>query len=125
MQVLNLTRCTTITRKTELASSIFSKTKGLMFRENLDEGKGMLFMFSREGKHSIWMMGMRFPIDIIYIDSDKRVVGIHKDFRPMRLHPKTWKISKPDKKCKYVLELNTGVIDNSATKIGDELEFVF
>lgn len=125
MQVLNLTRCTTITRKTEISGSVFGKMKGLMFRKTLEEGKGMLFMFSREGRHSIWMLGMRFPIDILFIDSEKNVVGIHRDFQPMTRHPKSWKISKPEKKCKYVLEVSSGVIDTSSTRKGDQIEFVF
>ena len=125
MKILNLTRCTTITNHTEIATSFLEKMRGLMFRERLEEGRGMLMMFRKESRHAIWMFGMRFPIDLIFINSERRVVGITENFSPLALHPKTWKVSKPGEECKYVLEVNSGVARKTGTKLGDEIEFVF
>ncbi len=125
MRVLNLTKCTTITSKTEVAGSFFGRMKGLMFREYLEEGTGMLFMFKKEGKHSMWMMGMRFPIDLIFIGRERRVADVRENFMPLSIRPSTWGIARPERKCKYVLEVNAGTVRESGTRPGDELRFVF
>src|SRR5687768_10279440 len=51
-------------------------TKGLSIKDGLAENEAMLFVFGNEAEHIIWMKDMKFPIDIIWIDSDKTIVHI-------------------------------------------------
>lgn len=75
---------------------------GLMFRK---EGDALL-EFKKEGKYGIWMVFMRFPVDLVFLDKNKKIVDLIKNVPPLSFNPKTWKIYYPEKKCKYVLELD-------------------
>ncbi len=123
VMITNATRKRTLVKRAELADSVGKQTKGLMFRKSLDRDSGLLMAFARERKHEIWMMGMRFPIDIIFIGRDKRIVDIKHSVRPMSANPLTWRIYWPKKPCAYVLETAAGVAKDTGTRIGDMLEF--
>jgi len=94
-----------------------------MFKQSLDSDKGMLFIFHKEGEYSFWMKNMLIPLDIIWIDKNKKVVWVEENVQPC-LKQECENI-KPDQKAKYVLELNTGIVDRINLKIGDELVFGF
>ena len=66
----------------EVADTDASRQQGLMFRENLPEGQGMLFVFGTEGRYGFWMKNMKFPIDIIWIDQEKKIVDMKLDLSP-------------------------------------------
>lgn len=121
--IRNLTKKKILVKKIELADSVGKKTKGLMFRDSLAKDAGLLMTFDAERKHEIWMFCMRFPIDIIFIDSDKRIVDIKHAARPMGKNPMTWRIYRPMKPCKYVLEISAGLAKETQTETGDVLEF--
>jgi uncharacterized membrane protein (UPF0127 family) len=96
------------------------RTKGLSDKEKLDEGWGMLFVFPEEAKHGIWMKDMNFNIDIIWLDSKFLVVDFAEN-----VEPKTFpKVFKPKQPAKYVLEVNTGFIQNYGIKIDDQATFL-
>lgn len=121
--IKNITKKTILVRKTEMADSIGKKTKGLMFRKTLGRDSGFLMNFKRDGKHEIWMPFMRFPIDIVFIDREKRIVDIRHSVRPMGKNPETWRVYRPKEKCRYVLEVNAGLAKKTGMEIGDVLEF--
>jgi uncharacterized membrane protein (UPF0127 family) len=121
--IKNITRKKILVRKIEFADSIGKKTKGLMFRDSLAKDAGLLMTFDLERKHEIWMFGMRFPIDIVFIDSAKRIVDIKHSVRPMGRNPFTWRIYRPKKPCRYVLEVNAGLTRRTGTEMGDTLLF--
>lgn len=121
--IRNLSKKRTLVERTELADSVGRQTKGLMFREKLGEEEGFLMDFMRDGRHSIWMPFMRFPIDIIYIGRDKRVVDIKHSVPPMGRNPMTWRVYTPKEKARYVLETNAGLARKTETEIGDLLDF--
>lgn len=102
----------------ELADTPFTRAKGLMFRSSLEENRGMLFVFDKEGRYSMWMLGMRFPIDIIWIDKDMRVVDIVKNADPSLLLYKTY---RPIRKAKYVLEVRAGFTKEYDVKLGSKI----
>ena len=60
----------------ELATTPLERTKGLMFRENLQGG--MLFIFEEEDTHSFWMKNTLIPLDIIWLNKNKEVVSIEE-----------------------------------------------
>lgn len=108
------------TVKAEIADTILKQMKGLMFRKNLPEDQGMLFVFNQDGFHGIWMMNMSFPIDIIWIDDGKKVVDVFRDAQPCRLLCPNY---KPKEKARYVLEVNANFTEKHGVKIGSDLEF--
>lgn len=103
----------------EIADNFLKKALGLMFRNQLDENKGMLFPFKKEKTIPIWMFGARIPLDIIWIGSNRRIAHIKRNAKPCAglLCPAIY----PPIKAKYVLEVNAGVSDNFET--GQELTF--
>ena len=121
--IRNKTRNKTLISKIERADSYFAKARGLMFRSGLEEGQGMLFTFPSEDRVGIWMLFMRFPIDLVYLDSGKRVIDVFENIRPVSLNPRTWKVYYPKQPAKYILELRQGTVKETGTEIGDVLEF--
>lgn len=105
--------------KVELAVTTEEQNQGLSGRAELGEEEGMLFVFNKPGKYPFWMKDMNFPIDIIWLDSDLRVVYIKKDARP-ESYPEAF---GPDQDSKYVLEVVSGFSDKNGLKIGDIAEF--
>lgn len=106
--------------KVEIADTYLKKAIGLMLRKKI-KGTRMLFEFQAPTKCGIWMIFMKFPIDIIFIDANNKVSTIAKNARPMTLNPKTWRIYLPNKKCKYVLETESGFAYKNRIKIGQKL----
>lgn len=65
----------------EHAASPLARARGLSYRDELPEGRGMLFTFGRPQRHSFWMKGMRFPIDIVWL-REGVVVDVTPDVQP-------------------------------------------
>jgi len=107
----------------EIAQNLAQRTKGLMFREKLEENQGMLFVFSSEKQHSFWMKNVSFPLDIIWLNENKEVVFLSPNNQPCN----TLKCVtiKPSENSKYVLEINGGMVDDIGLKIGDQLIFKY
>ncbi len=82
------------------------REKGLMFRPGLQAGTGMFFVFDREGVYSFWMKNMSFPIDILWLDKDKRVVHVEADVPACIADP--CPVYTPSAQALYVLELPAG-----------------
>lgn len=106
----------------ELAKTPGEKSQGLMFRQDLDPDKGMLFIFSTEDKYPFWMKNMLIPLDIIWINKDKEVVWIAQDVQPCT---ETCDSIIPEKEAMYVLELNSGTAEKIGLELGDKLYFNF
>jgi uncharacterized membrane protein (UPF0127 family) len=121
--IKNLTKKKILVKNLERAHSFGKRTKGLMFRKELARDTGLLMAFGYERKHEIWMFGMRFPIDIVFIDRDKRIVDIKHSVKPMGKNPGMWRIHRPSKPCRYVLEVSAGLVNKTGTEIGDMLDF--
>lgn len=107
----------------EVAQTPEERQKGLMFREELDRDKGMLFVFSQEQQASFWMKNTLIPLDIIWFDGNKEVVFISKNSQPCS----TDECSSidPGVKAKYVLELNAGIADEIGLVEGDQAMIAF
>lgn len=92
----------------EIAKTPEEKAKGLMFREELPVNYGMLFIFDDDAPRSFWMKNTLIPLDMIFIDSNLKVVEIKEHIPPCKKDPCQ---SYPSKPAKYVLEINSGVSD--------------
>ncbi len=123
MKIVNATKKTTLAEDVEVAASPWQKTKGLMLREKLEKNHGLLMDFESERKPGIWMPFMRFPLDLVFISADKRVVDVKENVRPISLDFKTWRIYVPAEKCRWVLEMNAGDVKKTGAKTGDILAF--
>ena len=106
----------------EIAETVGQQAKGLSFRDSLDKNRGMLFDFGKEATPGFWMMGMKFPIDIIWIKNNA-VVGIEKNaLAPEKGTPSVaLKIYYPPETVDRVLEINAGLSDELGIKMGDEI----
>lgn len=107
--------------KVDLAENDRTRERGLSGRQSLGKNEGMLFVFDRPDKHRFWMKDMNFPIDMIWIDENMKVVYIKKDSRP-ESYPETY---GPDEPAKYVLEVLSGFSEKNNLKVGDEVEFIY
>ena len=65
-----------------LSTTPDSQSKGLAIKDSLNENEGMLFIFESPQKYSFWMKDMKFPIDIIWINSAGKIVHIEKNLPP-------------------------------------------
>lgn len=101
----------------ELAITPEEQSRGLMFREQMDEDRGMLFVFESEGVHSFWMRNTLIPLDIIWIDSSSKVVFISKNVQPCK--SVSCPTVNPGTNAKYVLEINAGLSDQMDLSVGD------
>jgi len=108
----------------EIADEPYERMLGLMYRNNLEENKGMLFIFQTPGYPSFYMKNMRFPLDILWFDENYKLIYIHENLPPCGFDPcPTYTPHDPQSPIKYVLEVNAGWVKRNNIKIGDEAEF--
>jgi uncharacterized protein len=100
---------TVVCERCEIPESSFGRARGLLGRERLAPGEGMLI--DRAG--SVHMFFMRFPIDVVFLDRDWRVVGIRHRLRPWRL--------AGAKRAVAALELPAGAAAEAGLEEGDVL----
>lgn len=114
--VVNVSKSTEI-GESEIADTFFSRLRGAMFKSKLERGLILKLPDTRSRRGSaIHMFFVRFPMDIIFADSDKRVVDT------VTIDP--WKTYTPKKPAMYVIEMEKGTIQASKTEIGDKLDFL-
>ena len=106
----------------EVVEDVAAVTKGLSGRVSLDENSGMLFVFSEVNIYRFWMPDMHFPIDIIWIDENKNVVGISADVSN-EFDPANPRFYTPPRPVRYVLEVNAGFSGSKNIKIGSPVTF--
>ena len=99
-----------IGRKIALADTCISRFVGLLGKSHLESGCGVLLQPS-SGVHTV---GMRFPIDVVGLDSEFRVLRLWPDLAPFRITSVSFKV-------RSVLELAAGEIAASNLKVGDQL----
>ena len=94
-----------------------------MFREKILSDQGMLFVLEGEGIHTFWMKNMKFSIDILWLDREKRIVHIERQVPPAgnQEYPQSYANIIP---ALYVLELKAGSVDENELKMYDGVEFV-
>lgn len=71
----------------EVADSDAERSRGLMFREAMATGAGMLFLYERPQRASFWMKNTRIPLDMIFADAGGRVTRVHARAVPGDLTP--------------------------------------
>ena len=105
----------------EVADTLPKRMLGLMFRDSLPLTQGMLFIFEAPDFHGIWMKNCRIPLDILWLNQDRRIIHIEENVPPCQYEP--CHTYQPLQKALYVLELNEGFIAKEKIKMGSQLKF--
>jgi uncharacterized membrane protein (UPF0127 family) len=106
----------------DIAATDEQKIKGLSVKDSLAENEAMLFVYDNEAEHTFWMKDMKFPIDIIWIDTNKTVVHIEHNLQPCSselLCPSY----KPIDDSLYVLETVSGFAEKHDIAKGTPVDF--
>jgi uncharacterized membrane protein (UPF0127 family) len=101
----------------EIARTPAERQQGLSGRTGLPENNALLFIFEDEGFYNFWMKDMKFAIDMIWLDKEYTVVGLHQNIAP-ETFPDTFTSTKP---AFYVLETAAGFAQKYAIKEGTRL----
>lgn len=104
--------------KVEVAKTQEQMERGLMFIDNLEKDRGMLFVFSEEGSYPFWMKNTLIPLDIIWINKNKKVIFIKENAQPCT---DICDLIEPKQKAKYVLEINGGLAREINARIGEKV----
>ncbi len=108
-----------LTIRAEVVETPQAQQRGLSGRPSLERDQGMLFVFKRPDKYCIWMKDMRFDLDILWLDHNKRVVLIERNVSPST-YPHSF---CPDQPARYVLEVNAGSSRRARVELGDRVTF--
>ena len=104
-----------VSLKCEVARSFFEKTKGLMYRSDLSENRGILFPFLWSSYRLFWMKNVQFPLDIIFIDKAFTVRKVCEGSADSSiLHSSYWAFGF----CKYVIECKRGFCQHNKISTG-------
>jgi uncharacterized membrane protein (UPF0127 family) len=110
MVLVNSTRQTSLADQCRFANTVIKRMVGLLSRSHLDPGEGLLI----DRCYGIHTIGMRFPIDVLFLDKELRVIRTVPALPPFRTCAVRHAV--------YALELPVGVIAQSATETGDQIQ---
>lgn len=113
MQASNHTRQNSLAEKGTVANRPWLRMRGLIGRASLDPGEGLLLL----GTKGIHTIGMRFPIDVLFLNDDGWVIHLIHALKPFRVSPLF-------KHSAMVLELPAGTLQETGTKVGDWIEIM-
>lgn len=113
LQLINKSKKNIIVENLFLADSFWSRMKGLMGKKDLPEDEGLLLVPC----NSVHSMFMRFPIDLLFLNRELRVIKIIDRFKP-------WKATPIIRDCYQVVELKAGVASIKGVTIKDELDII-
>ena len=98
--------------------------RGMMFRQSLPEDQGMLFVHQTPGTYGYWMYQVLIPLDILWLDANKRVVETSLRTPPCKEQSaRKCPTYGGNKQAQYVLELAAGVAERHNIKLGDSIRF--
>ena len=111
----------------QIADNKPRQARGLMFQEQLEYDEGMFFVFDKLENHNIWMPNMQFPIDIMWLDNDGRIIDIEKDVPACKTALETLtcpEYGDDSLDSKYVLEVTAGFVEKFAISIGEIVDII-
>src|SRR5262249_51269459 len=115
--VLRPTDRPAVSVKVELARTDAARQRGLMYRDRLEPDHGMLFIFDNDAQQSFWMKNPYIPLDMIFITSGLRVLGVVENAEPLTTTPRFVKgVSR------YVLEVVGGYAQQHGITAGTPVE---
>ena len=102
----------------EVAATATARSRGLQFREELPEWRGMLFVFNRDTRPSFWMKNTPLPLSIAFLDKRKVIIDI-QDMEPLR----TDRRYEPPAPVRFALEMRQGWFGEHGVVAGDRVWF--
>lgn len=118
LTILKVSDSTKVTLDIEIADTDFDIETGLMYRNNMANNQGMLFVFEDEQERFFYMKNTKIPLDLIYINASKSIVSFQKNAKPFD------ESSLPSNApAKFVLEVNAGLVNTWGLSIGDRINF--
>lgn len=99
----------------EVADEPAERARGLMFRREMDDDRGMLFVFAESGPRAFWMQNTPMPLDLLFVGEDGRVRAIEAG------EPFSTDSIAPGVDARFVLELKAGTAQEKGIDIGDRL----
>lgn len=112
MKAYNVRNKRELSHDVQIAQNIFHRLKGLIGRDTLEFGEALWI----KPCNSIHTFLMRFPIDVIFLNKNNKVIAMKENVHPNRL-------TRLYLRAVSVLELPAGAIEATATIVGDEIEF--
>ena len=107
--------------QTELMVDDEDRQMGLMFRPSLAASHALLFIFEGSDFHGIWMKNCKFPIDIVWLDENRKVVHVAEAVPPCKKDP--CPVYLPQQKASYVVEMNARQAAKEKAVIGAAFAF--
>lgn len=114
MRLINKTTGRVLANRVELADTFWRRFRGLMFRREFHRGQALLFNLKKPGRYGVHMFFVRFPIDLLYLNSNFSVIDMCQSLRP-------WRVHRPKVKANYIVELPAGTISRTRTKLGQKI----
>lgn len=107
-----------ISFQVEVADTPGKREMGLMYRTELADDRGMIFIFPSESQQSFWMKNTPRSLDMIFISRERKIVGIVERATPFSLDPRF-----VEGKSQFVFEINGGLAQRHGFKTGDSVQF--
>ncbi len=107
--------------RVEVVADDATRQQGLMYRDRLPVDRGMIFLFPHSGNYPFWMKNTLIPLDMIWIDDQKRIVHVAHDAPPCKANP--CPSIPPSAEARYVLEVAAGVAARHGLANGQTLRF--
>ena len=111
IRVENLSRGQILVTSGRAADTYWSSLRGLIGSQPLAQGEGLLIVPC----NSVHTHFMSFPIDVLYVDRDDRVVAMNQSMAP-------WRFGRLHRQAHFVIELPAGTLGRSGTEVGDQLQ---
>ena len=102
----------------EVADTPAKRELGLQYRKELGIDRGMIFLFAAEAPQTFWMKNTPISLDMIFINRDRKIVGIIEQTVPYSLESRS--VGVPSQ---YVLEINGGLANRHGIRSGDRVRF--
>ncbi len=99
----------------EVASTFEDRQRGLMYRRTMPQQHGMVFVFTEEARHCMWMKNTLLPLSVAFLDGSGRVVNIED------MQPQTENNHCATAPARYALEMNIGWFRERGIKPGDSI----
>ncbi|NOZ27472.1 MAG: DUF192 domain-containing protein [Chloroflexi bacterium] len=113
MKIVNTTRGITLATHARVADNFWTRGRGLIGTRPLQPGEALIIRPCK-GIHT-WFMS--YPIDVIYVDGQDQVLDLDPAVPP-------WRLGRPRRRARYVIELPASTIQRTGTQVGDQLEIV-
>jgi len=99
----------------EVASTPQTRAQGLMFRRDMAQQRGMLFVFTQDAPHCMWMKNTLIPLSVAFLDDSGHIINVEE------MQPQSEENHCAKQPARYALEMNPGWFAQRGLKRGDAI----